>query len=96
MAGLITVGWYWWDSIATKEIATQAALKRCRELELQLLDETVAQVKLGVSRSGKGQLQMLRTYRFEFTGDGERRYQGRAEVLGRRIHRIELDPHTFP
>lgn len=72
----------WAASLRARERALGATHKACRELDVQLLDETVALEGLWVGRDPRGRLRLRRRYAFEFTPDGLRRHSGRAELVG--------------
>ena len=68
-----------------------AARNACERHGLQLLDETVAQIKLRLRRDRSGRVRLWRCYRFEFSGDGERRLHGEVILLGRRVLSLNLE-----
>ncbi|RDH42929.1 DUF3301 domain-containing protein [Zooshikella ganghwensis] len=87
----IAVTWLWLDGIQCKDIARAAGKRACDDLQLQLLDDTVANIKTRLSRNQQGSITLLRYYRFEFTQTGEHRYKGTVQLLGHRIKHIHLD-----
>ncbi len=100
---LITVA-LWAANLRARERALRAAGRACRELDVQLLDETVALEGLGASRDPRGRLRLRRRYAFEFTPDGIRRHSGWADLVGARLHAVHfrfpegvtiLDPETL-
>jgi len=82
---------YWQAAMRAKETAVRAATKECKLCDVQLLDQTVHQTKLSMSRDGAQQWRVWREYRFEYTDDGEARYQGQVTLLGRYVLRIALE-----
>lgn len=86
---------YWWHAHAVRETALQITRRRCRELGVQLLDETVALRGLWLRRGDDGVLHWWRSYLFEFTATGDDRYPGSVEMLGRRAIALELAPHRL-
>lgn len=94
LAGLVY--WYWASSQAVKELALAATRRHCAELELQLLDHTVALDKLSLRRDLDGRVRVWRCWQFEFSATGNDRYRGRSVTLGRRVVAIELQPHRMP
>lgn len=88
LAGII---WFWLDSTKTKELASQAAAKACREMGVQFLDQTVSLEKLKRSRNQQGRFAFLRIYVFDFSIQGDQRFQGRAKMLGERLLQVQLD-----
>jgi hypothetical protein len=87
--------WYWWAAQKVKEIALKAARKTCKEVSLQLLDESVSLRALWLKRDDAGQVRLWRRYVFEFSSTGEDRYTGKIILLGHRITHIELQPHRL-
>ncbi|WP_250461903.1 DUF3301 domain-containing protein [Microbulbifer litoralis] len=86
-------GWYLWTGMAAKEQVRRAATEHCRQLGVQLLDDTVALARTRLKRDNRGQVRLQRSYEFEFTSTGEHRYAGIAVLHGRRIAQIQLSPH---
>jgi hypothetical protein len=42
-------------------------------------------------------LALYRVYRFEFTSDGEYRYDGAVHMLGHHVQKVEMDAYrTYP
>ncbi|REG84223.1 DUF3301 domain-containing protein [Marinomonas pollencensis] len=84
----------WWRNSTIRERAVISAKQHCQELNLQLLDDSVA---------GNGwkpywenhQPCIKRSYQFEFTSTGRMRYQGRITFTGNRISNIWLSPHDI-
>lgn len=92
IAGVV---WYWLKSREIKEVALQRAARYCQELDLTLLDQTVALKSLRFKRDAGGQLRIARCYHFDFTSNGEDRYQGKVSMLGLRCEQIQLAPHRI-
>ena len=94
---LLAVGWYWYDSTLAKERAIGEARRACERHQQQLLDETVALVAVRPRRDASGRMRLLRDYRFEFSGDGERRASGEISLLGQRVTglNLALENHTL-
>lgn len=96
LAGLITIGWYWWDTSLCKEISRQAGKIACQNIEVQFLDDTVEQKKLWIRRNESGRLELCRLFLFEFATDGEHRYQGRVLLLGKKVSDVDMDAYRIP
>lgn len=92
---LLLVVWYWLDSMRAREQVLQLARQACKEQNVQLLDQTVAQIRLRTGRDSYGRVVLRRRYRFEFSQDGEDRSNGEIELLGRKISLIHLDMGPF-
>ncbi|MBU2885793.1 DUF3301 domain-containing protein [Gilvimarinus agarilyticus] len=90
---VVATVYYWWRALMAKEVALRAAARHCKEMDIQLLDQSVYLRRLWFKRNHKGALSLWRAFYFEFTSTGEDRYTGRVIMLGRRIEQVELDPH---
>lgn len=88
VGGLI---WFWTASLQAREQALTAGRRICREFDMQLLDATVALGGLGLGRDGNGRLCLLRRYDFEFSPDGDSRYNGRLYLHGLQVTSGQLD-----
>ena len=88
---LFAVLWFWRDSLRTRERAIQASRLACRQLDVQLLDDTVALIKLRLCRTRSGTMALCRLYEFDFTVDGEQRRSGTISMRGQSIEDIVLD-----
>ena len=82
---------YWQAAVRCKELAILGARKGCKICDVQLLDQTVHQVKVSMSRDSTGQWRIWREYGFEYSQDGESRFQGRLTLLGQRVIRVALE-----
>ncbi|EIJ42636.1 Protein of unknown function (DUF3301) [Beggiatoa alba B18LD] len=91
---LMLIIWYWFDSQRSHERAVNICRQLCRQYELQLLDDTVAQSRLGLSRRTNGWLQLKRTYTFEFFTGGTERYEGLLILNGNKLEMFELSHLT--
>ncbi len=94
LAGVIAV--YWWQSGLFKGRARELAIAHCRQLELQLLDQSMVITGIWPARSGSGKIEFRRTYQFEFSSIGDRRYQGLLVMQGMRLKSIELETYKLP
>ncbi len=90
---LLAGGWYWFDAVRAKETATAAGRKRCNDVGVTFLDDTVALARLRLCRTAAGHLSICRRYRFEFGCDGGVRYGGEVALQGARILRLEMEPY---
>ncbi len=90
---LLAGGWYWFDAIRAKELATAAGRRRCSDVGVTFLDDTVALAHLRLCRASSGHLSICRQYRFEFASDGGVRYAGEIAMHGARITRLEMEPY---
>lgn len=85
----------WWDGLGAKEIASEKGKQLCRDAELQFLDDTVVQIKLRFCFYQKKQLGVFRRFLFEFTSDGEIRYQGFIDMFGHVVIDTEMQPYRI-
>jgi hypothetical protein len=83
--------WFWLDSMQARERAIAAAVRACREINVQLLDQTVALASLKPARNKEGHLVWRRIYGFEYSLQGVERRHGRAILRGRVLEQVQLD-----
>ncbi len=89
------VGCYWWHSKGVKERALVIVRRHCDKLNLQLLDQSIALRGLWFKRGDDGKLHFWRSYTFDFSSQGDDRYQGRIVFIGQRSVSIDLAPHRI-
>ena len=82
--------WFWFDSTRSHELAVQITSRLCLKHDVQLLDETVALRRLGLSWPREG-LRLKRTYRFDYTIEGTERRTGSLVLLGSRLATYQID-----
>lgn len=87
---------YWWQSGFYKGRARDFAGQHCRQLNLQLLDQSMVITGIWPARAGDGRLMLRRRYQFEFASLGDRRYQGELMLLGSALHSIRLETYKLP
>ena len=87
---------YWWQSGQFKGRARDLATAHCQQLGLQLLDQSMVIVGFWPARSRAGSLMFRRSYQFEFSSTGERRYQGKLVLEGMVLKSIELEAYRLP
>ena len=92
LAAIALLGWWWYDSMRARERALVVAGAACGRDGLQLLDETVECVTTWPARDDDGRLVLRRTYRFEFSDDGNNRRAGMVVILGTAVESVHLDP----
>ena len=93
---LALIALYWWQSGLYKGRARELADAHCRQLGLQLLDQSMVIVGFWPLRGSSGGIEFRRSYQFEFSSIGDRRYQGKLVLLGMRLQSIELEPYKLP
>ena len=82
---------YWYSGQQSKTHAVRYARRECDKQGVQLLDQTVQQIKLSMSRDDNDRWRFWREYRFEYSLDGVNRYEGRLTLLGYRLLRSALE-----
>ena len=93
---LIAIGFImalWWNSSLARQLARDAAKNRCDKFGLRLIDDTVVRTGQRLARDDFGRAVFERTYHFEFSTDGSRRYGGQVITRGRHVQSIALDPY---
>lgn len=89
------VVFYWRRALIAKEHAYAAAVRHCKQMQVQLLDQNVHLRRLWFKRDERGRLSLWRAFYFEFSALGDERYQGRVIMLGARVTGVELEPHRI-
>ena len=92
LAGIALLAWWWYDSMRARERALEVARAACGRDRLQFLDETVECVQARPVRDEEGRLVLRRTYRFEFSDDGNNRRAGAVVILGATVESLYLEP----
>ncbi len=87
---------YWWQSGLFKGRARQLATEHCHQLDLQLLDQSMVITCFWPIRSSIGTLVFRRTYQFEFSSTGDRRYRGELILEGIVLKSINLEAYKLP
>lgn len=82
------IAWLWLDGARAREFANALAERHCRVRGLQLLDQTVALVRVGL-RWTSGGLRIRRMFRFDFSLEGAGRRTGYVLLLGTRLETID-------
>ena len=88
--------WFWNDSARTREQTLKYCREACRDLDIQLLEETVALAHTRLKRDARGHLLVHRWYRFEFSTDGTDRHPGAASIAGRTIELFRFEHPQGP
>lgn len=90
---MLAGGWFWWESRGAAERAILAAKRVCNTTGVHFLNDTVAWKKLRLRRNRQGRIKVKRIYIFEFSTDGDVRYQGEVEMLGLEVQRVDMDAY---
>ncbi|MFK0573510.1 DUF3301 domain-containing protein [Endozoicomonas sp.] len=95
---LFALLYYWFDTAKAKETAVAYGKKACRDMEVQFLDDSVIRYRSRIRRGFSGQMVIERSFRFEFTLDGQSRENGFIRLSGQRLQMLELDypEHSDP
>lgn len=84
---------YWWHAYQIKERTLNQVKKHLKELDLQLLDQSIALKKTRIQRSAQGHLNLSRLYQFSFSSNGDDRYLGEVQLSGPTIISFHLPPY---
>lgn len=95
LPALLGVVWFWVDALRAREAAMAAVRRACTRHDVQLLDETVALIRLRLGRDTSGRVGWRRRYRFEFSNEGDNRSSGELELLGRRVTALHMEMGPF-
>ena len=88
---IAVLGLYWLAAMRCKDIAVTIARRECRLCEVQLLDQTVQQIRISWSRDAQDRWRVWREYRFEYSEDGDSRSRGRLLLLGQKVVRVDME-----
>ena len=92
--GIVLV--YCWHSGKFKGRARELAIAHCRQLNLQLLDQSMVIRGIWPVATDNNGLALRRSYQFEFSSTGEQRYQGVLVLEGLGLKSIELETYKIP
>jgi hypothetical protein len=84
------VAWFWFDTLQCHERAKIICKHKCKELNLQLLDDTIALMRVRLKRNSRGRLNVQRMYQFEFTEGGNTRQHGTIIMLDIFLEMLEI------
>ena len=90
LAGLGLIAWVWHSGLKAHERVVTIARTVCRELNVQLLDDTVALRRLRLHWRRHG-FELSRTYRFEFSADGTGRDSAEVALNGLRLEWVRIE-----
>ena len=83
--------WFWQDSLRHRENAIEQCKNACKEMELQLLDQTVTLRSISLKRDLNNNPKLMRRYNFEFSINGVDRYRGFIVLHGEIIEYTQFD-----
>lgn len=81
-----------WQHNNISMVASAAAMRRCQQEGVQLLDQTVLLKNIRLTRSSRSLIAVRRCYQFEFSSIGDYRYKGTINMHGKYVDTIELSP----
>ena len=94
VAALAVAVAFWHSSLAARETANRVAQDACAGARVQMLDGTVAILRLRVVRGGDVPFAWHRTYVFEYTADGYERQRGFVVMTGDAVDTVGLGPRA--
>lgn len=90
----VAVAAWVWHHLGIRQLALQRARQATRKEGVQLLDQSIVLARFRLRRSPDTLFAFERTYQFEFSSVGDRRFLGWVVMLGRRQEHIEFQPYT--
>ncbi len=85
-----------YSAMRIRELAFKTAARHCKQLNLQLLDQSVSIKSVWFKRDKQGAMRFWRSYKFEFSSMGDERYHGLVVMLGELAESVELEPYRIP
>ena len=85
----LLIGWFWLDSLRTREIAIGICRAACERSRVQFLDQTVALRRLGLRWTPQG-VRFRRIFLFDYSEEGTGRRTGYLIMLGQDLEEISL------
>lgn len=90
LCALALVAWLWSFALAQRQVALEGCRRACREVNVQLLDDSVALARIDFARQ-EGRRRLRCWYDFEFSVTGVERLRGSAVVRDGRLEALRLD-----
>jgi len=87
--------WFWLESMKINEIARMIGARKCRENNVQFLDDTVQLSSIKIGKNSYGQLKLIRHYNFEFTNSELHRYKGKLSLAGKQLIEFYMDAYRL-
>ena len=81
-----------WQQRRQAELAKTIAIKKCKQLDLQLVSVALKGHKL---KTPDGRWRWHSVYQFEFSSLGDDCYQGRLIMQGFQLMKVDLPPHRM-
>lgn len=92
IVAVILAGWAFHANLAAREMANRLAADTCRQADVQLLDGTVALLRMGLVRPPGGGWALRRSYVFDYSDDGYNRRRGFVVLSGLQLDSVGLAP----
>lgn len=83
-----------WRHLGIGQIALSTAKAYTEKQGVILLDQSVHLQKIRLSKGRNSLLDLTRTYKFEFSTRGDKRYLGWIVMTGRKFKSIDLQPYV--
>jgi hypothetical protein len=93
LISFVLLAWLWFDSISARDIAIEKGRDLTERVNLQLLDESIACVKIRLARNTKGHMQIQRTYEFDVSANGGDRMHCHLILLGKSLQSWYIPPY---
>ncbi|MFK7956100.1 MAG: DUF3301 domain-containing protein [Lysobacterales bacterium] len=87
-------GFFWFDIVRAREVATSASKRACMQCQVQFLDQTVRLTGMKLARNDSGNLGLRRHYRFEFSEAGADRHSGTVVIRSGLAREVVLEGTT--
>jgi Protein of unknown function (DUF3301). len=96
LLALALLVWFWQLSLRYRELAIQVVKNICSEMNLQLLDQTVALTAFSLRRDDNHRIVGVRRYTFEVSSNGADRFNGYVILHGDRLVYSEFNMPDGP
>ncbi len=93
LISIILLVWFWFDGVSTRDAAIEKGRNLTERVNLQLLDESVACIKIRFARNSKGHMQIQRTYEFDVSANGGDRMHCHLVMLGKSLQSWYIPPY---
>ncbi len=84
------LGFWWFNTQRSREVAKAICQRACRQFQLQFLDDTITLVSIRPKRNHDGIWVIQSVYHFEFYDGGHQRLQGALILHGLNLEMLEI------
>jgi hypothetical protein len=91
LGGISLIVLVWYESMRSREFVTAVCRRKCKEYELQLLDQSVSLSRIFLKRNSNWGLSIRREYRFEVSSNGADRLKGYVEMQGTYLISLHIE-----